>query len=147
MDQIWLWIGFNAFVLLMLALDLGVFHRKAHVVSLKEAAAWSTLWVALALAFNYGIYHFLGSEAGLAFLTGGGFLADIHWRGPFAVYGLAFILLPAVFVFLQEPRRFSGKPADSVSPATARTAASTRSTSAALSCSVRMVTLSSPDAV
>ena len=70
MDQIWLWAGFNVFVLLMLALDLGVFHRKAHEVSLREAAAWSALWVALALIFNYGIYHFMGSEAGLAFLTG-----------------------------------------------------------------------------
>ena len=70
MDQIWLWIGFNAFVLLMLALDLGVFHRNAHEVSLREAAAWSTLWVALAMTFNFGVYHFMGAEAGLAFLTG-----------------------------------------------------------------------------
>ena len=70
MDQVWLWIGFNAFVLLMLALDLGVFHRNAHEVSLREAGAWSTVWVALALTFNFGIYHFMGSEAGLAFLTG-----------------------------------------------------------------------------
>jgi tellurite resistance protein TerC len=70
MDQIWLWIGFNTFVLLMLALDLGVFHRKAHEVSLREAAGWSTFWVSLALVFNYGIYHFMGAEAGLAFLTG-----------------------------------------------------------------------------
>jgi tellurite resistance protein TerC len=70
MDQIWLWIGFNAFVLLMLAVDLGVFHRKAHEVSVKEAAAWSVVWVALALVFNYGVYNFMGREAGLEFLTG-----------------------------------------------------------------------------
>jgi tellurite resistance protein TerC len=69
-DQLWLWIGFNAFVLAMLALDLGVFHRQAHEVSLKEAGAWSTLWVSLALVFNYGIYHFMGPQAGLEFLTG-----------------------------------------------------------------------------
>jgi tellurite resistance protein TerC len=70
MDQIWWWIGFNAFVLAMLALDLGVFHRKAHEVSIREAGAWSALWITLALVFNYGIYRFLGAEAGLQFLTG-----------------------------------------------------------------------------
>ena len=70
MDQLWLWIGFNAFVLVMLALDLGVFHRQAHEVSMKEAGAWSALWVSLALVFNFGIYHFMGPQAGLEFLTG-----------------------------------------------------------------------------
>ena len=49
MDQLWLWVGFNAFVLAMLTLDLGVFHRRAHEVSVKEAATWSAVWVALAL--------------------------------------------------------------------------------------------------
>jgi len=70
MDQIWLWVGFNVFVLLMLAVDLGVFNRKAHEVSAKEAAAWSVVWVALALLFNYGVYHFMGRQAGMEFLTG-----------------------------------------------------------------------------
>ncbi|HWV58000.1 MAG TPA: TerC family protein [Longimicrobiales bacterium] len=70
MDQIWLWLGFIAFVLAMLALDLGVFHREAHEVSVREAGAWSMLWVALALAFNFGVYRFMGHEAGLQFLTG-----------------------------------------------------------------------------
>ncbi len=70
MDQLWIWVGFNVFVLAMLALDLGVFHREAHEVSMKEAAAWSALWVSLALVFNYGIYHFMGRQAGLEFLTG-----------------------------------------------------------------------------
>jgi tellurite resistance protein TerC len=70
MDQIWLWVGFNVFVLAMLALDLGVFHRKAHAVSVKEAAGWSAFWIALALIFNYGIYHFMGPRQGLEFLTG-----------------------------------------------------------------------------
>jgi tellurite resistance protein TerC len=69
-DQIWLWVGFNAFVLAMLAIDLGVFHRSAHEVSVKEAAIWSTVWVALALGFNYGVYHFRGEQAGLEFLAG-----------------------------------------------------------------------------
>jgi tellurite resistance protein TerC len=70
MDQIWLWVGFNVFVLAMLALDLGVFHKEAHEVSIKEAGAWSVLWVSLALVFNAGIYHFMGAEVGLQFLTG-----------------------------------------------------------------------------
>jgi tellurite resistance protein TerC len=70
MDQLWLWVGFNAFVLLMLALDLFVFHREAHEVRLKEAAAWSVLWVALALTFGAGIYVFMGPQAGLEYLTG-----------------------------------------------------------------------------
>ena len=76
---IWLWIGFNLFVLLMLALDLGVFHRHSHVVSTKEAALWSVVWISLAMAFNAGLYYFwdviapnsayTNSEASLAFLT------------------------------------------------------------------------------
>ena len=52
-----IWAGFVAFVLLMLALDLGVFHRKAHVVRVKEALGWSAVWIALALAFAVFVYH------------------------------------------------------------------------------------------
>jgi tellurite resistance protein TerC len=70
MDQLWLWLGFNVFVLAMLAVDLGVFHRRAHEVSLREAAGWSAVWISLALVFGYGIYHFRGPQAGLEFLTG-----------------------------------------------------------------------------
>ena len=69
-DSIWFWIGFNAFVLLMLALDLGVFHRKAHEVSLKEAAGWSAVWVSVALLFNLGIWLYAGGQVGLEFLAG-----------------------------------------------------------------------------
>jgi len=56
--QIWLWIGFNLFVLAMLALDLGVFHRKSHAVSTKEAITWSLVWISLSLVFNAVIYFF-----------------------------------------------------------------------------------------
>jgi tellurite resistance protein TerC len=66
----WLWTGFNLFVLAMLALDLGVFHRKAHAVSLREATTWSAVWISLALLFNAGIWYFSGPEAGVQFLTG-----------------------------------------------------------------------------
>lgn len=65
-----LWAGFTAFILLMLALDLGVFHRKAHEIGLKEAATWSTVWVGLALLFNLGVQHWFGPQKGLEFLTG-----------------------------------------------------------------------------
>jgi len=65
-----LWIGFTVFVLAMLALDLGVFHRKAHEVSVKEALTWTGVWVSLALVFNVGVYFWFGSERALEFLTG-----------------------------------------------------------------------------
>ncbi len=69
-DRLLLWIVFNVFVLGMLALDLGVFHRKAHAVSLKEALVWCCVWVSLALTFNAGIYIWSGPEKALEFLTG-----------------------------------------------------------------------------
>ena len=69
-DRLFLWIAFNVFVLGMLALDLGVFHRKAHAVSIKEASIWSGVWIALAMAFNLGVYFAWGQEKALEFLTG-----------------------------------------------------------------------------
>ena len=64
------WILFNAFVLLMLALDLGVFNRKAHEISLKEALTWTFVWVVLALIFNTIIYFWRGQQQALEFFTG-----------------------------------------------------------------------------
>ncbi len=69
-DTTWLWIGFNVFVLFMLALDLGVFHRKAHVVTFRESIAWTVVWVTLALVFNLGVAHYMGDAKGLEFFTG-----------------------------------------------------------------------------
>jgi tellurite resistance protein TerC len=69
-NQILLWVGFNVFVLAMLAVDLLIFHRKSHEVSMKEAAGWTAVWVSLALAFNGGIASYFGTEVGLQFLTG-----------------------------------------------------------------------------
>ena len=68
--QLWLWIGFGVFVLAMLALDLGVFHRKSHIVGMKEALTWSVVWIALALLFNAGVWYWRGPDQGLTFLTG-----------------------------------------------------------------------------
>jgi tellurite resistance protein TerC len=70
MDELWLWVGFNLFVLAMLALDLFVFNREAHEIRVREAAGWSLLWVLLALIFAVGIYLYMGREPALEFLTG-----------------------------------------------------------------------------
>ncbi|HVH28391.1 MAG TPA: TerC family protein [Vicinamibacterales bacterium] len=70
MDQLWLWTGFNVFVLAMLALDLFVFHKDAHEVRPLEAAAWSAVWITLALMFGAGVYAFLGPDAGLEYFAG-----------------------------------------------------------------------------
>lgn len=64
------WIIFNCFVLLMLALDLGVFHRKSHEVTVKEALTWTSVWIGLALIFNVIIYVWRGQQQALEFFTG-----------------------------------------------------------------------------
>ncbi len=64
------WAGFLLFVLLMLALDLGVFHRKSHEVKIREALIWSAVWISLALIFNVGVYFLMGKEKAIEFLTG-----------------------------------------------------------------------------
>jgi len=65
-----LWVGFTVFVLGMLALDLGVFHRDAHQLRVREALGWTAVWISLALLFNLGVYFWFGSERALEFLTG-----------------------------------------------------------------------------
>lgn len=69
MGTLSLWIGFNLFVLLMLALDLGVFHRRGHAISLREASAWSLVWVVVSLLFNLGLLHWYGRTPALEFFT------------------------------------------------------------------------------
>jgi len=75
----WFYLGFIVFVMGMLALDLGVFHKHSHTVSFKEATIWSLVWVALAMLFNAGLYYYtlnkfpdptIAKEVGLQFLTG-----------------------------------------------------------------------------
>lgn len=65
-----LWGGFLVFVLVMLAIDLGLFHRSAHEVTIKESAGWSVVWISFAALFNVGIYVWFGAERGLEFTTG-----------------------------------------------------------------------------
>ena len=64
------WVAFTAFVLAALALDLGVFHRHVHELRLREALAWSVVWITLSLLFNVGVYAWFGTERALEFLTG-----------------------------------------------------------------------------
>jgi tellurite resistance protein TerC len=74
----WFYAGFTLMVLLLLAVDLGIFHREAHAVTFRESLVWSVIWISLALVFNYGFYLYAasqhGAEAGerlgLEFLTG-----------------------------------------------------------------------------
>ncbi|HKI10753.1 MAG TPA: TerC family protein [Candidatus Acidoferrum sp.] len=65
-----LWFAFNLFVLIAIALDLGVFHRKAHKVGIREAALWSFVWVGLAVSFGYFVWHWYGAQRGLEYFTG-----------------------------------------------------------------------------
>ena len=64
------WLAFVACVLVLLAVDLGIFHRRAHAVGAKEAAIWSGVWVSLALLFNAGIWLWSGPERALEFTAG-----------------------------------------------------------------------------
>jgi len=65
-----LWTAFNLFVLAMLALDLGVFHRKAHTVGVREALIWTGIWITLAMLFNLFIYYYFDKETAVEFFTG-----------------------------------------------------------------------------
>ena len=66
----WLWIGFSAFILTMLSLDLGLFNRKTHTITYREAWVWSTVWVTLAMIFAGIVFAYQGWDLGLKFLTG-----------------------------------------------------------------------------
>ena len=70
MNELYFWISFNVFILLLLALDLGVFSKKDHEVTFREALKWITLWVTLAFLFNLLIFFWKGSDKALQFLTG-----------------------------------------------------------------------------
>jgi len=68
--SIYFWIGFHVFIFIMLALDLGVFHKKTHSVPVKEAVIWTMVWICLALLFNLFIFFEFGKIKALEFLTG-----------------------------------------------------------------------------
>jgi tellurite resistance protein TerC len=100
-DHPFVWIGFGLFVVAMLALDLGVFHRKSHEVSLKEALTWSAVWIGLALIFNAAIYHWDGGEKALQFFTG--YVVELS----LSVDNLFVFLL--IFGYFKVPERYRHK--------------------------------------
>jgi tellurite resistance protein TerC len=65
-----LWGGFNLLILILLAIDLGIFHRKDHKITIKEGLVWSLIWILVALAFNVVVYFWRGQEVALQFFTG-----------------------------------------------------------------------------
>ena len=93
-----LWLGFTAFVIALLALDLGVFHRNAHEVSVKEASIWSAVWISLALLFNALVLHWFGAERGLEFLTGYLIEKALAVDNIFVIYAIfAYFAVPAAY--------------------------------------------------
>ncbi len=94
----WAWIALNLFILAMLLVDLLVFHRRPHAVHLREAVGWSVVWIALALAFNVGLWWWRGPQVGLEFLTA--YLIEKS----LSVDNLFVFLL--VFAYFQVPARF-----------------------------------------
>lgn len=94
----WLWIGFSAFILTMLSLDLGLFNRKAHTVTYREAWIWSAVWITLAMIFAGIVFYYEGSKSGLEFVTG--YLIELS----LSVDNLFVFLL--IFSYFKVPARF-----------------------------------------
>ena len=94
----WLWIGFSLFILAMLALDLGLFNRKAHTIRYREAWIWSAVWVTLAMCFAAIVFHYQGSQRGYEFLTG--YLIELS----LSVDNLFVFLL--IFSYFKVPAKF-----------------------------------------
>lgn len=68
--SVWEWLAFFAIIGFMLVLDLGVFHKKSHKVSIKESLAWTGVWISLAMLFNAWVYYKMGPQKGIEFFTG-----------------------------------------------------------------------------
>lgn len=95
------WVAFNAFVIFMLALDLGVFNRKAHVVKVKEALGWTAVWIAIAMAFNVWIGWKLGMDQAKDFLAGYILEKSLSVDNVF--------VFAVIFSFFKVPREFQHK--------------------------------------
>lgn len=95
------WLGFNLFVLAMLALDLGVFHRKSHEVSLKEALTWTGVWIALAMVFNLIVWHYFDKEKAIEFFTGYVIEKSLSIDNIFVII--------MIFSFFDVPRKYQHK--------------------------------------
>ena len=100
-DTTILWAAFNVFVLIMLALDLGIFHRKSHTVSIREALTWTGIWFGLAMLFNLFVYYQFGKEKSIEFFTG--YLIEKS----LSVDNIFVIIM--VFSFFSVPERYQHK--------------------------------------
>ncbi len=96
--SVWVWAGFVGFVLAMLALDLGVFHRHTHEISMKEAGIWTGIWVGLAMLFAVGLWIFYDANIAMQFV--GGYIMEEL----LSVDNLFVII--AIFSYLKIPRRY-----------------------------------------
>ena len=94
----WLWVGFSVFIITMLSLDLGLFNRKAHTITYREAWIWSAVWVTLAMIFCGLVFYYQGSVRGFEFLTG--YLIELS----LSVDNLFVFLL--IFSYFKVPARF-----------------------------------------
>jgi len=94
----WLWMGFSLFILFMLSLDLGLFNRKAHTITYREATIWSGVWVTLAIIFAGIVFWYQDTERGLEFVTG--YLIELS----LSVDNLFVFLL--IFSYFKVPARF-----------------------------------------
>src|SRR5687767_13525702 len=93
-----LWLGFSIFILLMLSLDLGLFNRKAHHITYREASIWSAVWISLAAVFAGIVFRYQGTERGLEFVTG--YVIELS----LSVDNLFVFLL--IFSYFKVPARF-----------------------------------------
>ncbi|HEY0656436.1 MAG TPA: TerC family protein [Chryseosolibacter sp.] len=100
-DSVVLWAGFNLFVLGMLALDLGVFHRKSHTVTVREALTWTGVWITLAMIFNLFIYYYFDEDKAIEFFTG--YLIEKS----LSVDNIFVIIL--IFSYFQVPQQYQHK--------------------------------------
>lgn len=111
---IWLWLGFLGFILIMLALDLGVFNRNAHNVNIKEATAWTIFWVALSLIFNGLIYymyehHWLGIGREIGHVLSGKQAAVQFFTGYIIEKSLSLdniFVIALIFAYFKVPARY-----------------------------------------
>jgi len=94
----WLWVGFGVLILVMLSLDLGLFNRKAHKVTYKESAIWSSVWITLAMIFAGVVFWHLGKQKGTEFVAG--YLIELS----LSVDNLFVFLL--VFSYFKVPSKF-----------------------------------------
>jgi tellurite resistance protein TerC len=97
-NSTWLWIGFCALIMFMLSLDLGLFNRKAHAISYREASIWSAIWVALAAVFAGIVFLSQGQKSGLEFVTG--YVIELS----LSVDNLFVFIL--IFSYFKVPRRY-----------------------------------------